>query len=386
MIKGFKVRLYPTKEQEQKIWQHIGASRFIWNYMLNLQKNRYENREKKLSRFEMMKLLTPLKKEEEYKWLSLISCHTLQRACTDLNEAYNLFFKVKGHGHPKFKSRKRSKPNYPVPSEAVYFNGNKVNIIKIGKVKYKSDNNIPLGKEHKFTNARISNVNGKWILSFGMECENQAPSLTDKKVGIDLGIKETMTVAHGDEKVVFHNINKSKKMRTLSKRLKWLQRGISRKYEANKDGNKFVKTNHIIRDEERLKKLYARIKNIRNDYNHQMTHKIVLLLPQQVVMEDLNVSGMMKNKHLSKAVGEQCFYEIIRQMKYKCEWNGIKFIQADRFYPSSKMCSCCGHIKKDLKLSNRTYVCSECGLKIDRDYNAAINLQRYVPQIQEIQS
>ena len=385
MIKGFKVRLYPTKEQEQKMWQHVGASRFIWNYMLAEQERRYETKEKHLSRFDMMNFLTPLKRQSEYVWLNEISSQTLKIACTDLSKAYqDMFNKISKH--PKFKSRKRSESKFPTRSGSLNFDNNTVNIEKVGRIKYKSDKDIPLGIDHKFTNARVSNVNGKWILSFGMECENQALSLTDKKVGIDLGIKETMTVAHGDEKIVFHNINKSKKMRTLNKRLKWLQRGISRKYEANKDGNKFVKTNHIIRDEERLKKLHARIKNIRNDYSHQMTHKIVSLLPQQVVMEDLNVSGMMKNKHLSKAVGEQCFYEIIRQMKYKCEWNGIKFIQADRFYPSSKMCSHCGYIKKDLKLSDRTYVCSECGLTIDRDYNAAINLQRYVPQVQEIQS
>ena len=383
MIKGFKIRLYPTKEQEQKMWQHVGASRFIWNYMLAEQKRRFEVKEKHLSRFDMIKLLTPLKKEPGFEWLKIVSNTSLQVVCTDLSKAYQSMFS-KISKHPKYKSRKRSKPNFPARSENLNFKNNTVNIEKVGRMKYKSD--VSLTKETTITNARVSNVNGKWILSFGMECENQAFSLTDKKIGIDLGIKETMTVAHGDEKIVFHNINKSKKMKALNKRLKWLNRGISRKYEANKDGNKFVKTNHIIRDEERLKKLHARIKNIRNDYNHQMTHKIVSLLPQQVVMEDLNVSGMMKNKHLSRAVGEQCFYEIIRQMKYKCEWNGIKFIQADRFYPSSKMCSCCGHIKKDLKLSDRTYICSECGLVIDRDYNAAINLQRYVPQIQEIQS
>ena len=130
--------------------------------------------------------------------------------------------------------------------------------------------------------------------------------------------------------------------------------------------------------ENRLRKLYARLTNIRHNYLHQTTAALIAMLPCMVVMEDLNVTGMMKNKHLSKAIAEQCFYEFIRQMQYKCKWNGIRFVQADRFYPSSKTCSCCGTIKRSLKLSERTYVCPDCGFTIDRDLNAAINLSRYV--------
>ena len=166
-------------------------------------------------------------------------------------------------------------------------------------------------------------------------------------------------------------------MRELTKRIERLQRSISRKYEANRIGNRFVKTNNIVRAEERLRKLQARKANIRQNYLHQTTHQLVSMLPYRVVMEDLNVSGMMKNRHLSKAIAEQGFYEFIRQMRYKCEWNGIEFVQADRFYPSSKTCSCCGCIKKNLKLSDRTFICDDCGVVIDRDYNAAINLSRY---------
>ena len=197
-------------------------------------------------------------------------------------------------------------------------------------------------------------------------------------MGIDLGIKDLAIVAYGDEKIVFHNINKSKRMRQLTEQVKYTQRAMSRKYEANKQGNKYVKTNNIIKLEACLKKQYARIANIRLNYIHQTTHILVSKLPCRVVMEDLNVMGMMKNGHLAHAVQEQNFYEFRRQMQYKCERYGIPFILADRFYPSSKTCSCCGHIKRDLKLSDRTYVCSECGLTIDRDYNAAINLSKYV--------
>lgn len=139
-----------------------------------------------------------------------------------------------------------------------------------------------------------------------------------------------------------------------------------------------MKTNNIVKLEDKLRHTHARMANIRNNYIHQTTHTLVSKLPCRVVMEDLNVTGMMKNRHLSKAIQEQCFHEFLRQMQYKCEWNGIEFVQVGRFYPSSKTCSGCGTIKADLKLNDRTYHCEHCGLTIDRDYNAAVNLSRYV--------
>lgn len=359
------------------IWQHIGACRFIWNYMLALQIKRRENREKHLSGFDMVKIISPLKRQEEYIWLKDVSSNSLHRICLTLAEDYNLYFK-KGSGFPRFKSKKKSKPSYPVRSNSMYFDRNSVRIEKIGHIKYKSDFEFLQGTGHKFCNAHISFNNGKYMLSFGIECENQAPILTDKSMGIDLGIKELAVVACGDEQIVFHNINKSKRVCDLKRKLKHTQRTISRKYEASKQRTgRYEKTKNIEREEDKIRKLYARIANIRNDYLHQSTAKLISMLPRRVVMEDLNVCGMMKNKHLSKAIAEQCFYEFIRQMKYKCEWNGIDFVQADRFYPSSKTCSECGCIKRDLKLSDRVFVCPDCGFTIDRDYNAAINLMRY---------
>ena len=379
MIKGYRIRIYPTKEQEQKMWQHIGACRYIWNYMLDTQQNRYEQGEKHLSTFSMINLLKPLKNDGEHEWLYDVSSASLQRVCCDLGEAYVSFFKKK-RGIPKFKSRKRSKPNFPICAENFYFkDSNMLNIEKVGKVKYKTDFSFPFGKKiQKYSNARVSYVNGKWFISFGMECENQTLKLTDKSMGIDLGVKDLAVAEFNGHALIFHNINKSKRMRLLKRRLTRLQRSISRKYEQNKMGNKYVKTNNIVREETKLRKLYARISNIRSNYIHQTTHSLVSLLPYRIVMEDLNVSGMMKNKHLNKAIAEQCFHEFIRQMQYKCEWNGVEFVQVDRFYPSSKTCSECGTINQSLKLSDRVYVCDACGLTIDRDYNAAVNLSRYV--------
>lgn len=374
MIKSYKVRIFPTKDQEQLIYKHIGCCRFIWNYMLDLQNTRYKNKEKYLSAFDMIRLLTSLKKQEEYKWLNEVSSASLSNICKDLDEAFKSLFK-KNSQYPKFKSKKTSRLAYPLHCDRTYFkSSDTLHIEKLGKVKCKTDFNFPLGKGIKITNPRLINQNGKWLVCFGMESENQASTLTDKPMGIDLGIKELMVVAYGDEEIIFHNINKSKKMRLLEKRRQHAERSIARKYRTN---NSYEKTNNIIKEENKLRKLYAKQTNIRNNYIHQSTHKLVSLLPSKVVMEDLNVSGMMKNKHLSKAIMDAKFYEIIRQMQYKCEWLGIPFLQVNRFYPSSKTCSCCGTVKHNLKLKDRIFTCESCGLTIDRDYNAALNLQRY---------
>lgn len=377
MIKSFKTRLYPTKEQEQLMWKHIGSCRYIYNYMLAKQEELHKAGERHLGHFDMINLLKPLKNDGEHEWLYEVSGVSLQRVCGDLNEAYTNFFKKRSK-FPKFKTRKRSKPTFPIDAVKLWFDENGfAHIIKIGKVKFKTDFDFPIGTGNKFINPRVSNINGKWILSFGMECENQTPKLNDYNVGIDLGVKDLAIVACNDKKLVFSNINKSKRIRFIKKSITHLQRSISRKYEANRQGNKYIKTRNIEREETKLRKLYVRLSNIRNNYIHQTTHTIVKLLPQRVIMEDLNVSGMMKNRHLSKAIQEQCFFEFIRQMEYKCEWRGIEFLQVDRFYPSSKTCHNCGCIKHNLKLKDRVFTCDECGYTEDRDFNAALNLMSY---------
>ena len=376
MIKGYRIRIYPNKEQKILIEKHIGCCRFLWNYMLNLQNENYEKGNKYISRYDMIRSLTPLKKQEEYSWLNEVSNTSLQNICTDLDKDFKGFFK-KLNGYPKFKSKKKSKNIYPVCCNRFYFKDNiHIQIQILGIVKCKTDFKVPIGK-HKFSNVRLSKELNKYFISFGLECENQVRKLNDYSMGIDLGVKELAAVSYGDDSLIFHNINKSSKMRKLNRELKHLQRSVSRKYEENRQGNKYIKTNNIIKLEKKIYKINRKISNIRTNYIHQTTHKLVELLPKRVVMENLNVSGMMKNKHLSEAIAEQGFYRFISYMKYKCEWNGIEFIQADKFYPSSKTCSCCGKIRKDLKLSDRVFRC-ECGAEIDRDINAAINLKNYV--------
>lgn len=371
-MRTYKIRLLPTQEQEILLWKHINACRFIWNWGLETQQREYDKNGKKLSCFDLIKKLTPLKKKEEYIWLNEVSAASLQIILRDLDKAYSNFFK--GAGLPKFKSRKKTKPNYPIVNNRTYFAEGIVTLPKLGKVSYKTNYNLPLGKDAKFYNPRISYVNKKWILTVGFDYENQVVELTDKSMGIDLGVKDLCSVAFGDENIVVKNVNKTPIMKKKQKKLKHLQRQVSRKYHQNKS---YEKTNNIIKLEEQIRELYYHISMVRLNHIHQTTHKLIALKPKEITMEDLNISGMMKNKHLAKTIQEQCFFEFRRQMQYKCEWNGIEFVLADRFYPSSKTCSKCGNIKKDLKLSDRTYKCSECGLVIDRDYNAAINLMKY---------
>lgn len=376
MIKGYRIRIYPNKEQKILIEKHIGCCRFLWNYMLSLQNENYEKGNKYISRYDMIRSLTLLKKQEEYLWLNEVSNTSLQNICIDLDKDFKGFFK-KLNGYPKFKSKKKSKNIYPVCCNRFYFKDNiHIQIQMLGIVKCKTDFKVPIGK-HKFSNVRLSKELNKYFISFGLECENQVRKLNDYSMGIDLGVKELAAVSYGDDSLIFHNINKSSKMRKLNRELKHLQRSVSRKYEENRQGNKYIKTNNIIKLEKKIYKINRKISNIRTNYIHQITHKLVELLPKRVVMENLNVSGMIKNKHLSEAIAGQGFYRFISYMKYKCEWNGIEFIQADKFYPSSKTCSCCGKIRKDLKLSDRVFRC-ECGAEIDRDINAAINLKNYV--------
>lgn len=377
MYKGYRIRIYPTKEQEIIIWKHINASRFIWNYMLELQEENYKNGVKYIGEFDMNRLVTKLKKQSDYTWLNEVSSVTLQRSCADLNFAYKRFFN--GLGHPRFKSKKTSKKAYPTDCVHFYFIDGMVKICKLGLVKYKSDFNLPNGRQNKFQNVRVSYEDGKYMIAFSMEVDSQDYILNGSPMGIDLGVKELAVVAYRDTQYVFHNINKSKKMKNLNKRIKYLQRIISRKYEASKKNTgRYIKSNNIIKCEAKLKRLMRKVKNIRDNYIHHVTHDLVSMLPRKVVMEDLNVVGMMKNRHISKSVQEQCFYKFKQQMNYKCVWRGIEFVLADRFFPSSKTCSNCGAIKRDLKLSDRTYVCPECGCVIDRDYNAAINLSKYM--------
>jgi len=407
MIQSYRIRLFPTPEQEQQLRQTVDAMRFVWNWGLAYHMERFKNGEKHLSAFDMKKVLTQLKKQDEYKWLNSISSHTLSAALLDLGDAYHRFFEIQKQGekftkakiarfkrlnkklttydmkgHPKFKKKAKAKQNFYVRYEKFYIMETSVNIEKIGKVEYQASFRklkLPTANKKaentvKFSNPRVSFRNDKWTLTFGMKCENQAQDLNAFAVGIDLGVKTLAVVSYDNgKKKEFKNINKIKRVRKLKKRLRHFQRKVSRKYHVN--GN-YDKTNNILEAEKKAAAINLKLANIRMNHIHHATAEITDMLPHTIVMEDLNVTGMMKNRHLSKAIQEQCFYEFKRQVEYKCERKGIKFQLADRFFPSSKTCSSCGSIKKDLKLKDRAFKCENCGLQIDRDLNASINLEK----------
>lgn len=379
MIKSYKVRLEPNKQQEQQMFFQAGCARHIYNWTLAFQKERYEKGEKFISAMGMSKYLTVYKKQEGNEWLKDCDCMVLVIAYTDACTAFKNFFREvkKGNAksYPRFKSKNKTTPAFAPNYQAVKINENTVKLPKIGIVKLSRKNYIPIVK--KYSNPRVTYDGLHWYISVGVEQEDYKPELNPTVLGVDLGIKDLAIVSDG---TVYKNINKTAEMKKLEKKLKRLQRQVSKKYDMNKDGKVYHKTNNIIKLEKQILKLQHRIRDIRNNYRHTMTHQLVEKKPQKIVIEDLNVKGMMKNKHLSDAIGKQGFFEIQRQLQYKTQEYGIELVMADRWYPSSQTCSKCGHTRtgKDrLKLSDRTFTCPECGHTMDRDLNAAINLSQY---------
>ena len=372
LIKSIKIRLKPTEEQEILMNKTVGTTRFVFNWGLAKWEEMYKEGLK--SNGKMIKKIfnNTIKKKEEYKWLREVSSQGIAETFNELQKAFDNFFNSKAK-YPRFKTKKKSKQSFYVRYDRMNIKEDTVNIEKIGRVKFTTNYDIPILKT--YINPRCHYDGKYWYLTFGFESyENQVELNKDLSIGIDLGITNLAVVSNTDSPI--KNINKGSQVKKLKQKLKRLQKKCSRKYEMNKDGIKFIKTQNIIKLEKEIKLIHRKLSNIRNNHIHQATNSIVKLKPYRIVMEDLNISGMMKNKHLSEAIAEQKLYEFSRQIEYKSEFNGIEFIKADRFFPSSKMCSNCGCIKKDLKLSDRIYVC-ECGLTIDRDKNASINLSNY---------
>ena len=382
MIKTIRVMLIPNNKQKTKLFQYANTARFAYNWALGREKEDYKNGGKFISDGDLRKEFTQLKKEDGYSWLNEISNNVTKQAIKDVCNAYKRFFK--GYSKfPKFKSRKSSAPSFYQDNVKIQFSDTHVKIEgfatskkknkqKLNWIRLAEHNRIPT--DCRYTNPRIKYDGLNWWITVGIEEYEDSTILPfNEGIGIDLGIKDLAICSDGNK---FQNINKTQRIKKLEKQKRRLQRSIACSYEKNKKGESYCKTNNIIKKEKLLLKLNHRLTNIRQDYLHQTTTKIVKTKPSYIVLEDLNISGMMKNKHLSKAVQQQEFYEFRRQIEYKSTWNNISVIIADRFFPSSKLCSCCGNIKKDLKLSDRIYKC-KCGNVINRDYQAALNLKRY---------
>lgn len=256
----------------------------------------------------------------------------------------------------------------------------KQNKQKLNWIKLCEKGRIPT--DCKYVNPRFTYDGLYWYVSVGIEVEDATTIPLNDGIGIDLGIKD---LAICSDKNTYKNINKTQRVKKLEKRKRRLQRSISRRYEKNKKGVSYCKTSNIIKREKELLRVIKRLTNIRLNHIHQTTSEIVKRKPSFICMEDLNVSGMMKNKYLSKAVWQQGLYEFRRQIEYKSKLNNIPVIIADRLFPSSKLCSRCGNIKKDLKLSDRIYKC-QCGNVIDRDIQASVNLKIYGENVLKQQS
>ena len=381
MIKTIRVMLLPNNRQKTKLFQYANTARFAYNWALGREKENHKDGGKFLSDGDLRKEFTQLKKTDGYTWLNAISNNVTKQAIKDACGAYKKFFKGLAK-FPRFKSRKHSVPKFYQDNVKIQFtdthvkvegfsNSRKKNKQKLNWIKLAERGRIPTDCE--YTNPRIKFDGLNWWITVGVEYEDTEEQPSGEGIGIDLGIKDLAICSDGNR---YQNINRTQTVRKLEKRKRRLQRSISRKYEQNKKGESYCKTSNIIKSEKELLKVNHRLTNIRQNYLHQTTSEIIKREPSFICMEDLNVKGMMKNKHLSKAVQQQCFGEFRRQMEYKSAWKNIPVIIADRFFPSSKLCSCCGNIKKDLKLSDRIYKC-ECGNVIDRDYQASINLKRY---------
>lgn len=376
--------LIPNNKQITKLFQYAGTARFAYNWALAREQENHENGGKFISNNDLRKEFTALKHTDEYAWLNNVSNNVTKQAIKDACESYKRFFKGLSK-FPKYKSKKKSKPSFFQDPIKIKFTdthvkvegfaiSKKANKQKLNHIRLAEHNRIPT--DCKYYNPRITFDGINWWISVGIDTDECKNKLNKSGIGIDLGIKDLAICSDGN---TYKNINKSQIVKKLERRKRRLQRSISRSYEKNKKKGKYCKTNNVIKKERLLLKVNHRSSNIRNDYLHQTTTEIVNRKPRFICIEDLNVSGMMKNKHLSKAVQCQGFYEFHRQLEYKCKDKGIQLIVADRFYPSSKLCSCCGNIKKDLKLSDRIYKC-DCGNVIDRDFQAALNLKAYGEQ------
>ncbi|OSX53156.1 RNA-guided endonuclease InsQ/TnpB family protein [Anoxybacillus ayderensis] len=377
MIRSIKVRLEPNNKQRTKLFGSAGVARWAYNWTLEQQENNKKSGGKFIKDGDLRKKLTALKQNDpNYKWLYDYSNNITKQAIKDACKAYKDFFKGKTK-KPRFKSKKRSKPSFYQDTEKIKFSDTHMYIEKVGWVRLSERGKIPTNT--KYYNPRITFDGVHWYVSVGYDVPKPSVALNSHTLGIDVGIKDLAVCSDGR---VFPNINRTKEIKKLEKRLRRLQRKCSRKYEMNKMQEKggavrYVKTRNITKLERQMQKIQIRLEHKRMDYENQVVNELVRTKPSRIVMEHLNIRGMMKNRHLSKAIQQQRLYTLKQKIKHKCEWFGIEFVEADRWYPSTKMCHSCGHIQPKIKLSDRVFRCDHCGMEMDRDLNASINLSTY---------
>ena len=393
IYRSVKIRLLPTKEQEILFWKSVGVARWSYNFFLGYNQEKYKEwlddntKERFVSENDVRKYINNVLKKTTHTWLKEVGSNVMKQGVKDANTALQNFFKH-NKGYPKFKSKKHSKPSFYVNYERLRRTPNGFQGERIGVVKTRESlPKIPKGQ--KYVNPRISYDGKFWYLSVSFEVKKTDVILSDTKLGIDLGIKELAVVSNQDGTMVkkYHNINKTYEVKRLERKLKREQRKFSRKILMNtshytdKGRPIYSKDLELCKNIQKQKgiiqRLYRRLLNIRTNYLHQTTTEIVKTKPSRIVLEDLNVRGMMKNRHLSNSLMCQKLYAFRYQIEYKAELYGIEVLIADRWYSSSKTCHKCGNVRRDLKLSDRVYRCDCCGNVVDRDINASINLANY---------
>ena len=378
MKRAYKIEINPTDKQKAKIHQTIGVSRFIYNFYIAHNKEVYEKEGKFVSGMDFSKWLNNeyIPNNQDMKWIKDVSSKATKQAIMNADKAFRDFFKG-SKGFPKFKKKKNQdvKAYFPKNNKTDWtLERHRVKIPTIGWIRLKEFGYIPTNSIVK--SGTVSQKANRYYVSILVEeNDTKVSKPTNEGIGIDLGLKDFAICSN---KNVFKNIDKTSKVKKVEKKLKREQRKLSRKYESLKIRNKKEKgvatRQNIQKQVVKIQKLHQRLVNIRTDYINKTISSIIKQKPSYITIEDLNIKGMMKNKHLSKAVVSQKFFEFRTKLTTKCKQNNIELRVVDRFYPSSKTCSNCGEIKKDLKLSDRVYKCS-CGLTIDRDLNASINLK-----------
>lgn len=391
MLKAFKTEIAPTREQKEKIIRSIGIARFLYNQYIAYNKKLYrmyqcgllDSHQKHFVSANDFDKYVNHKLKIELPWINECGSKARKKALVNAETAFKKFFDGLA-GFPRFKKKSNQdvKLYFPKNNKGDWtIWRHKLMIPTLKQVRLKEFGYLPVGAI--VTSGTVSYVAGRFYVSVVVDIDEKSKYNKDLEasyhtattgMGIDLGIKKLAIVSNGK---TFNNINKSSKVKRLEKRLRREQRCLSRKYESKKKkGGKTVTASaNIEKQKLKVQKLYQRIKHIREDYENKVIHEIVKQKPRFITVEDLNVKGMMKNKHLAQAVAAQRFNNLLVKLKRKAEIIGIEFRVVDIFYPSSKTCHCCGHIHKDLKLKDRVYVCPKCGYTEDRDFNASLNLR-----------
>lgn len=357
--------------------------RYVYNFYIARNQEVYKNDKKFISAVEFSKWLNNefIPNNTEYHWIKEVSTKAVCQSIRNAERAYKNFFKGKSR-FPRFKKKGRSDVKmYFVRTNAKYIiqcERHRIKIPTLGWVKIKEKGYVPTNpKTHIIISGAVSCEAGRYYVSVSVEQDPPARlKLSDDGLGIDLGIKDFAVCSNGS---VYKNINKSRNIRSLEKRLRRAQRRLSRKYESLKQRNRNMRSTatrqNILKQQLVVQKLHRRLTNARTDYVNKVVSDVVKTKPGWVTIEDLNIKGMMKNRHLSNAVAQQKFYEFRTKLSAKCHEAGIELRVVSRFYPSSKTCHRCGNVKTDLKLSERTYRCCACGYTTDRDFNASLNLR-----------